>query len=101
MTYSGPGVSCAESGCSGGGARIVSYTATGIEGVDFTVSIGVTLALDTYDVGFFGAAGATMVPAVWDFPNALAGDRTTSTFRVLIPDVLVAGDIFKFQIVEA
>lgn len=79
-------------------ARIVTYVATGSEGVDFTVPIGATLADDNYDVGFFGAAGAVYVPAVWDFPNALAGDRTASAFRVLVPDVLVAGDVFKFQV---
>lgn len=79
-------------------ARIVTYVATGAEGVDFMVPIGATLANDEYDVGFFGAAGAVTVPAVWDFPNALAGDRTASAFRVLVPDVLVAGDVFKFQV---
>lgn len=79
-------------------ARIVSYTATGSEGVDFMVPIGVTLPNDSYDVGFFGAAGAAIIPAVWDFPNAVAGDRTATQFRVLIPAPLQAGDVFKFQV---
>lgn len=79
-------------------ARVVSYTATGSEGTDFMVPIGTALPADDYDVGFFGAAGAASIPAVWDFPNALAGDRTTTEFRVLVPSVLSAGDVFKFQI---
>lgn len=80
--------------------RLVTYTATGSEGTDFMVSIGSTLANDTYEVGFFGAKGAAIIPAVWDFPNAVAGDRTTTQFRVLIPAALTAADVFVFEIVE-
>lgn len=98
MDYSGSmGGSC-SSGCAS--SRIVTYTATGAEGVDFTVPIGTTLALDTYEVGLLGIAGAANFP-ILDFPNAVAGDRTTTTFRVLSAAVLTVGDILKFQIVEA
>lgn len=95
----GGGGACADGSCAS--SRIVTYTATGAEGVDFFVPIGATLAADTYDVGFFGAEGAAYIPGVWDFPNDAVDDRTTSQFRVLIPDVLQAGDVFKFQIIEA
>lgn len=98
MNYgSDDGSSCADGAC--GAPRIVTYTATGSEGVDFTVPIGTTLAADTYEVGLFGIAGAANFP-ILDFPNALAGDRTTSQFRVLSAAVLTLGDVLKFQIVE-
>jgi hypothetical protein len=86
------------SGGSGSSARIVTYTATGAEGVDFTVPIGTTLGSE-YEVGLFGIAGAASFP-ILDFPNVLAGDRTSTTFRVLSASTLTAGDILKFQIVE-
>lgn len=81
-----------------GPARIVTYIATGLEGVDFFVPIGTELASEEYDVGFFGAAGAAIIPAVWDFPEADPADRTASQFRVLIPAPLQAGDRFKFAV---
>jgi positive regulator of sigma E activity len=95
MDYTGSGATCADSGC---GSRVVSYTATGAEGTDFNVSIGATLAADDYNV-FFSPAGVTNLP-VLDLPTALAGDRTTSTFRVTTADVLTVGDVLKFLIVE-
>ncbi len=101
MVYVGGGASCADGDC-GGGTRIVSYTAIGDEAGDFMVDIGATLALDTYYVGFFAALGVSpTVPDVWAFPDVVAGDRTTSQFRVTIPIDLVAGEVFQFQIVEA
>ena len=81
------------------GGRIVTYVATGAEGVDFSVPIGATLVLDTYDVGLLGIAGAANFP-ILDFPNALAADRTQTAFRVLAAVALTAGDILKFLIVE-
>lgn len=99
--YGDDGSSCAGGSC--GSARIVTYVITGAEdnaGVDFMVPIGAALALDTYEVGLFGTAGSSLAPVI-DFPNALAGDRTTSEFRVLLASALGVGDILKFQIVEA
>jgi hypothetical protein len=97
MDYDGSmGGSCSSSCAS---TRIVTYVATGAEGVDFFVPIGATLAADTYEVGLFGIAGAAALP-VCDFPNVLAGDRTQTTFRVLTAATLTVGDILKFQIVE-
>jgi hypothetical protein len=95
--YGEDGSSCADGSC--GSNRVVTYTATGVEGVDFMVDIGATLASDEYEVGLLGTAGAANFP-VLDYPNALAGDRTTTQFRVLSAATLTAGDILKFQIVE-
>ena len=99
MNYAVGAEACADGTCAGT-PRIITYTATGSEGVDFTVPIGTTLAADTYEVGLFGIAGAASVP-VFDFPNALAGDRTTTSFRVLSAATLTASDIIKFILVEA
>jgi hypothetical protein len=96
MDYTGAGSSCADGGCSS--TRVVTYTATGGEGTDFTVPIGATLAADDYEV-FFSPGGVTNLP-VLDMPTALAGDRTTTGFRVTTADVLTVGDILKFLIVE-
>lgn len=97
-SYGSAGTNC-DSGCSGA-ARIVEYTATGAEGTDFMVPVGTTLADDEYEVGLFGTRGVVNVP-ICDFPNALAGDRTQTEFRVVTAAVLTAGDVLLFQIVEA
>jgi hypothetical protein len=105
-SYGSNGSGCADSGCSGG-ARIVTYTATGLEansGLDFFVPItdedgdAVTLASDDYEVGFFGIAGSTTLPMP-DFPTGV-GDRTTTQFRVQVNVAPTVGDVWKFQIVE-
>jgi len=75
----------------------VTYTATGAEGTDFFVTIGVTMAADTYDV-FPAAKGVTSVPII-DCPDTLGTDRTTTTFRVLTADVLTAGEKIAFLVV--
>jgi hypothetical protein len=107
MNYGVGADACADGVC-GGSPRIVTYVVTGAEanaGVDFFVPITdsagdpVTLSADTYEVGLFGIAGAASVP-VPDFPNAVAGDRTTTQFRVLLAAALTVGDTVKFQIVE-
>jgi hypothetical protein len=101
MNYSVGAEACDDGLCSGS-PRIVTYVITGAEagaGVDFMVPIGATLAADTYEVGLFGIAGAASVP-VADFPNALAGDRTTTQFRVLLASALTVADILKFMIIE-
>lgn len=92
------GASCSDDTC-GAATRVVTYTATGLEGVDFMVPIGLALAFDTYEVGLLGIAGAANNPQC-DFPNVLAGDRTTTEFRVLTATTLTAGDVLKFLIVE-
>lgn len=71
----------------------VTYTATGSEGTDFRVSIGQTLAVATYDV-VWQPMGMAAIPSL-DLPNG-AGDRTTTSFRVLINGPLTAGDEIRF-----
>lgn len=91
-------ITAAASGSAGSAPRVVTYIATGLEGVDFTVTIGVTLAADNYEI-FYGIAGAADLP-ILDFPNVLAGDRTTTTFRVLAAVQPTAGDIIKFLLIQ-
>lgn len=95
----GSGSACDTNNC--GGPRLVTYTATGSEGTDFTVSIGATLASDDYSVGLFSFESLTNVP-LCTFPNNdhTAGNRTTTQFRVVTAAVLTAGDILLFEIVE-
>jgi hypothetical protein len=92
------GDSCADGLCTGS-PRIITYVATGSEGVDFMVDIGTTLATDSYHVSLFGVTAAADFP-VLSFPEALAGDHTTTQFRVLSADVLDVGDILKFMLIE-
>lgn len=96
-TYGEDGNGCsAEGSCAD--PRVVTYTATGAEGTDFNVSIGATLAADDYELTW-APAGVAALP-ILDLPSALAGDRTTSQFRVLVGDALTAGDVLKFFIWE-
>ena len=76
----------------------VNYTATGSEGTDFTITIGATMASDVYFV-VPTTRGVTNVP-IMDCPDSLAGDRTTTTFRVVTADVLTAGDKLCFLVVQ-
>ncbi len=94
----GSGSACEAGGC--GSARLVTYTATGVEGTDFFVTIGATLALDTYSVGLFSFESTTNVP-VCAFPPGAGTNRTTTTFRVVTAAVMTVSDILVFQIMEA
>ena len=89
------GAAC-QSGC--GSSRIVTYTATGAEGIDFMVPIGTALASDGYTV-LWAPAGVSNVP-VLDLPNTQPGDRTQTHFRVALADVLTLGDVLTFVISE-
>lgn len=91
------GASCVASGC--GTRRLVRYTATGIEGTDFFVPIGATLAATTFSVGLFGTEGCVNEP-ICDFPVLPSTNRTTTTFRVVTAAVMAVGDILVFEIVE-
>lgn len=92
----GTGSAC-ETGC-GSDVRIVTYTASGSEGAAFDVPIGATLALDTYNVGFFAINGSATSPQP-NFPTG-GSNRTTTTFRVEVPVAPTAGDVWQFLIVE-
>lgn len=79
--------------------RRVTYTATGAEGTDFTVTIGgAAMASDDYEV-LWAPKGVTTVP-IPDLPDVVAGDRTTTTFRVVTADVLTSGDKLGFVVVQ-
>ncbi len=77
------------------GGRVVSYTATGIEGTSFLVPIGGTMPSATYAITW-APDDVTNVP-VPAFPNGV-GDRSTTYFRVATADVLTAGDVLTFVI---
>jgi len=79
--------------------RAVDYVATGVEGTDFMVTIGVTLPNDTYEV-YWAPKGVALIP-VLDLPDTLAGDRTTTQFRVITSSALTAGDILSFLVFQA
>lgn len=80
------------------GGRVVRYTATGAEGVDFFVPIGTTLGADDYEV----VLSPQLVAAfpVFDLPNEVAGDRTTTQFRVRLAAALAAGDKLVFLLFQ-
>lgn len=80
------------------GGRKVSYVATGAEGVDFMVPIGTVLGADDYEIVLSPQLVAA-VP-VCDFPNEVAGDRTTSQFRVRLAAPLTAGDKLVFLLFQ-
>lgn len=74
------------------------YTATGAEGSDFMVTLPLVRANDTYFV-FTALDGVTNIVGI-DTPNILAGDRTTTQFRVITTANVTAGDRFAFQVVN-
>jgi len=80
-------------GAGGGGgipAQAFRYIATGLEGSDFMVNLPAARPNDTYKV-FGNGAGMAMIVG-FDFPDILAGDRTTTQFRVVTTAALTAGD---------
>lgn len=79
------------------GHLVVSYVATGAEGMDFAVPIGRTLSGVTYAV-LWAPSGVTNLP-IADLPNGV-GDRTTTQFRVTTAAPLTAGDKLTFVIFE-
>jgi hypothetical protein len=99
MSHMGSSGADCQSGAGCGSSRIVTYTATGSEGSSFMVSIGTTLSNDDYAV-LWAPSGVQNIPLL-DLPNALAGDRTTTQFRVTIGgEALAAGEVLTFVIFE-
>ena len=79
--------------------RATDYTATGLEGSDFSVAIsGAALPTDVYEL-YWAPKGVAQIPVV-DLPDTLVGDRTTTTFRVITSANLTAGDILSFLIFQ-
>jgi len=73
----------------------VLYTATGSEGSDFMVSIGVTMTNNQYQV-LWGPRGDLQNVPLIDLPEG-PGNRTTTEFRVLVGGLgLAAGEKLVF-----
>lgn len=89
-----------SAGGSGASWQRVAYTATGAEGADFFVPIGTTLAADSYEAVLSPQlVGGTFLP-VCDFPNEVAGDRTTTQFRVRFAEQPPAATKFIFLLFQ-
>lgn len=84
------------SSTSTGGIQAFRYTCTGAEGSDFTVTLPVAQANDSYAV-VPGLAGVTSIYGI-DCPDILAGDRTTTQFRVVTTAAVTAGDQIDFLV---
>jgi hypothetical protein len=79
----------------GSGAATVQdfrFTATGAEGSDFSITLPAAQPTDVYNVQMLGAGLAAILGI--DAPDLIAGDRTTTQFRVVTTGALVAGDQF-------
>ena len=86
-----PFVTRGASGSSGGGTALAfTYTCTGVEGSDFFITLPVAQATDNYIVNV--ELGGTSVIYEMDCPDLLAGDRTTTQFRVITTASVVSGD---------
>lgn len=82
---------------SGSPPIIINFTSSGGE-TDFVVPIGTTMANDTYAL-LWAPQGISSLPAL-DLPNILAGDRTTTQFRVQ-SSALTSGDKLTFVVIPS
>lgn len=101
----GPGStgSTGPTGPGGGGsgtAQSFRYTVTGAEPdtSDFLVTLPVARATDVYRVTY-GLAGVAVIVGL-DFPDLVAGDRTTTQFRVIATALMQAGDQIDFYVTD-
>jgi hypothetical protein len=85
-------------GGGGGNSQRFRYTATGAEGSDFTVNLPVARANDSYLVS--GTCQGVNMIVDFDFPDILAGDRTTLLFRCITTGSLTAGDVIYFEAID-
>jgi hypothetical protein len=83
---------------SSGNPQAFRFTATGAEGSDFTVLLPAARASDVYHVEAT-LAGAALIIGI-DCPDLLAGDRTTTQFRVVTTFPLTAGDQIDFVVLD-
>lgn len=96
-TDAGGGV--ADVAVTGGGESpsnyvITDYTATGAEGDDFMVNLSTAMLSDAYAL-MVAVVDAVAVPVI-TLPNAIAGDRTTTQFRVTTAVQMQAGTVLQF-----
>lgn len=89
-----------DSGGGGGGSgspERFRYTAVGGEN-DFMVTLPTVRATDLYTV-VAALAGSAVIVGM-DFPDLIAGDRTTTQFRCVTTSSLTAGDQIDFYVDE-
>lgn len=86
------------SGSSGSSQQNFRYTCTGAEGSDFLVTLPAARSDDSYVV-IATLAGVAAIFGV-DCPDLLAGDRTTTQFRVVTSANVVAGDQIDFIVAD-
>lgn len=89
-------------GSSGGGgtgnAQAFRYTATGAEGSDFFVNLPAARPTDVYRVEITCAGVTSIVD--FDAADLIAGDRTTTQFRLITSASLSAGDQFDIIVFD-
>lgn len=92
------GVSAMPGGGGGGGgnAQRFTYTVGGGDGSDFMVTLPVARTDDLYLIE--ASLGDVLVIVGLQFPNTVAGDRTTTQFRVVATASMTAGDTIMFYI---
>jgi len=86
-------------GSAGGGsgtAQVFRYSASGAEGSDFFITLPAARASDAYRIQMTQAGGATVIG--YSLPDAVAGDRTTTQFRVQTTTSLVSGHVFDIRV---
>lgn len=83
-------------------SKPITYVGTGLEGFDFIVPIGATMADALYAITWASAGGVsggdgkqTSGVEIVDLPLA---SRTTTQFRVVLGQALAAGDKLQFVI---
>lgn len=85
-------------GGSAGNMQAFQYTHVGADSSDFVVTLPAARASGTYIVTAT-LAGVTNIVAI-DAPEILAGDRTTTQFRVVTTGNITAGDQIDFVVVD-
>lgn len=85
-------------GAGAGNFMAFRYTVTGAEPdlSDFMINLPAVRATDNYRVVSTGATMAQNTP--FTLPDSLAGDRTTTQFRLLAIAALTAGDTIDFVV---
>lgn len=81
-----------------GNKQVFRWTAGGGEGSDFNVALPTARPNDVYAITFSQVDMNALLGM--RFPDALAGDRTTTLFRVITSAAVTAGDIIDFVLVD-
>jgi hypothetical protein len=86
------------SGGNTGNPAAFTFTATGAEGSDFFVTLPTARGNDTYKVQGTLSGVASIIG--FNCPNTVAGDRTTTQFRVITSGSVTAGDQIDFYVTD-